>query len=165
MTNCAECGKTLGLFERNTYWNRQLQKGYLDMAKPLIGFSQGYRQILEYQNKKLCESCAYHVFFGEQFKQAVRESRRQAIVTDMVKSNDGVPKHLQLASKVAEEHGFVLKSESHSIFDGGGISMMMIFEKVIPTANETNFVNCTHCTSRYDANQYFKCPQCGAPTT
>ena len=151
--------------ERNTFWNRQLQKGYIDMAKPLVGFSQGYKEIPEYKGKKLCKLCAYSVWFEEQFKDSLKEGRRQVIIVDLVQSADGVLKHIQSASQVAEKYGYIFKSESHSVVFGGGISTMMFFEKVITTADETKFVNCRYCKTRYDANQFFKCPNCGSPTT
>lgn len=32
------------------------------------------------------------------------------------------------------------------------------------TEKEAHYVTCQYCETRYDANQYFKCPQCGSPT-
>jgi len=98
------------------------------------------------------------------FKEALEQGRRIVVIKDAVLSPDGIGKHIETYSKVAEKFGYAYKSETH-FPDAIGISLTLIFEKVIPTANETNFVNCEHCTTRYDANQYFKCPNCGSPTT
>jgi len=170
MTNCAKCGKGLNFFECHTYWNNQIKrKGYLDFAKVFMSNTKHCIQVPELKGKNLCLDCATNVYFGQQFKDALEQGRRQVIIQDVVQSADGISKHIESVQTAAEKYGYIFKQETHVVssygFGSGVINLTMSFEKVIPTANETNFINCTHCTSRYDANRYFKCPQCGAPTT
>jgi hypothetical protein len=153
---CAKCGKELrGFFEKHAWGS----SGFYDNFCP------------EYKGRKLCLPCIREIRNGKKpiptekhFKDALEEGRRIVVIKDAVMSADGIGKHIELYSHVAEKFGYVYKSETH-FPDAVGISLSIIFEKVIPTANETNFVNCEYCTARYDANLYFKCPQCGSPTT
>ena len=165
--NCALCRKKLNFFECQTYWNHQLRKGYLDIAKALIRNSKHAIQVPELKGKKLCIDCATEIYFGQQFKDALKQGKRQVIIQDVVQSADGIGKHIELVSQVAEKHDYLFKQETHTLnnygFGVGVISLTMVFEKVITTANETNFVNCKYCFTRYDANQFFKCPKCGSP--
>jgi len=125
-------------------------------------------QVPEFKGKTLCLDCASNLYFGRQFKGALEQGRRQAIIQDVVQSTDGISKHIEAVSTVAEKYGYIFKQETHVPnnygFGASIITLTMIFEKVTTTANETNFVSCQHCTTRYDANQYFKCPNCGAPS-
>lgn len=155
---CAKCGKELSWFERH---------------KVQSLFAKNHP---EFNGEKLCPSCISEVLkkdanvhngsiyakhYGPLFDEALKQGRRIVVVKDAVFSADGIGKHIENASEIAEKFGYVFKSETH-FPDSVGIACSFIFEKVIPTANETNFVNCEHCTTRYDANQYFKCPNCGA---
>jgi rubrerythrin len=157
---CAKCGKTLGFFDRHSAQAR---------------FAERHP---EFNGGKLCSSCISEIVkkecdahnesinakhYGPSFSKALEQGRRIVVVKDAVFSADGIGKHIEIVSKVAEEFGYAYKSETH-FPDSVGIACSFIFEKIIPTANETNFLNCENCTTRYDANQYFKCPNCGAPS-
>ena len=100
--------------------------------------------------------------YEKPFREAVDRGRRMVVVKDAVFSADGIGKHIEAYSISAEKYGYAFKSETH-FPDSVGIACSFIFEKIIQTASETNFVNCEYCKSRYDANQYFKCPQCSSP--
>jgi len=170
---CAKCGKELSWVICNSsvgYWNNQLRRGYLDIAKTLMGSTKHRIELPELKGKKLCVDCAIDIYFGQQFKDALEQGKRQAVIQDLVQTADGIGKHVESVSNVAEKYGYLFKQETHTLsgnygFGASAISMTMVFEKVVTTANETNFVSCKYCNARYDANQYFKCPQCGAPTT
>lgn len=161
MGNCAKCGKELSWLERN-----KVQ-------------SQFAKRHPEFNGEKLCFSCRNEIVkkeckahnaplyakqYGPSFEEALEEGRRIVVVKEAVFSPDGIGKHIDIISEVAEKYGYTFKSETH-FPDSIGIACSFIFERIIPKANETNFINCTHCATRYDANQYFKCPECGSPTT
>jgi hypothetical protein len=165
---CAKCGKELSWLE-----SKQDPK-YREKRAPQL--REKYPQFL---GKKICKPCMSEIMkkecdahnepiyvkrYGPSFSEALEQGRRIVVVKDAVLSADGIGKHIEIISKVAEKYGYAFKSETH-FPDSVGIACSFIFEKIIPTADETNFINCTHCTTRYDANQYFKCPQCGSPTT
>ncbi len=169
MGNCAKCGKELSWVICNTavgYWNNQLRKGYLDLPKGLMGNTKHRMELPEFKGKKLCIDCATDIYFGQQFRDALKQGKRQVVIQDLVQSADGVGKHIELLSNVAEKYGYLFKQQTHTLtenygFGASAISITMVFEKIITTINETNFINCSYCKSRYDANQYFKCPNCG----
>jgi hypothetical protein len=168
MGNCAKCGKELNFFECHNYWNNQIKnKGYLDFAKIFMSNTKHCIQVPEFKGKNLCLDCATDIYFGQQFKDALQQSKRQVVVQDVVQSADGLSKHMESVSSVAEKYGYLFKQETHVLgnygFGARVITLTMVFEKAITTANETNFVKCDYCTTRYDANQYFKCPKCGSP--
>ena len=96
------------------------------------------------------------------FQTASERGKRQVIISGAVPSIKRMEFFLETASKIGEDYGYILKQETHS----GGliIHLSMVFEKIVTTADQTNFVNCMYCTTRYDANQFFKCPHCGSPT-
>jgi len=150
---CALCGKTLDWRERNTvYWNRQLRDGYVK----IVGNKR--EECPEFKDKRLCLSCAWYEL---PFHHALKQGRRIVVISDEVMTADGVPKHIQKVSLIAEKYGYVFKQQSIL----GPNAFMMTFEKIVTTTNETNYINCKYCNTRYDANQYFKCPQCGSPNT
>ena len=100
--------------------------------------------------------------FEEPFSQADNDGKRMVTVTDVVFSEDGVGKHLKLHVESAEKYGYSFVS----LNQGNGqnmlklINMVMVFEK--KEIKPARFVECPHCTARFDANLYFKCPNCGA---
>lgn len=191
---CARCGKELGFRDKrkgfhltlfinslnaglfSEYEGRNVciscQRELLDSNgikyRGLYGLRQGMVRINELSAKDKPSQASKNPtknnpFFSKPFTDGLEQGKRIVVIKDAVFSADGIGKHISHYSEVAEEFGYVYKSETH-FPDAIGISLTMIFEKIIPTVNETNFVNCKHCTTRYDANQYFKCPQCGAPT-
>lgn len=163
MGSCAICGKELG-------WRERYQLHFdIDRVHP------------EYKDKKFCHGCFDEILrevrntqtlsfqqFQQQkleqpFKEALEEGRRVVVIRDAVLTSDGIGKHLEKTSRIAEKFGYIFKSESHtSDMFGNPNTFYMTFEKNTETQK---FVNCDHCTTRYDANQYFKCPKCGAPAT
>jgi hypothetical protein len=155
---CALCGKKLSWILR-----RQNPK----LKPKIIPEFQGDPEFLD---KKLCYDCLAKVRrsfaiegLEKPFKEGLELGKRIVVIKNPVRL-ESIGKQIEFYSKVAEKFGYVYKSETHSSdLEGLIYSLSIIFEKVIPTENETNFVNCQHCTTRYDANQYFKCPQCGAP--
>jgi len=151
---CAKCGKP--------YFLHPALKPYICRECGKTITEQEYSKIRAAKNPRLREGTPPAL--EAPFKDALGQARRIVVIKDAVFSADGIGKHIETYSRVAEKFGYVYKSETH-FPDSIGISLSIIFEKIIQTANETHFINCTHCTSRYDANQYFKCPQCGAPTT
>jgi hypothetical protein len=162
---CAKCGKELS-------WGERMQKPKFRAQIPPF---QGHPELLD---KKFCHECAPKVMqsleianLEKPFKEGLELGKRIVVIKNPVRLKsigklDSIGKQIEFYSKVAEKFGYVYKSETHSSDLEGLIhSLSIIFEKIIPTANETNFVNCDYCNTRYDANQYFKCPQCGAPAT
>jgi ssDNA-binding Zn-finger/Zn-ribbon topoisomerase 1 len=142
---CAECGKKLSYFsvgENQALW---LTPNML-MEYP------------QYKNKMFCRQCAILILTESPFREATEQGKRTLVVQDMVWSlfaDRG--KSLTAYANAAQKFGYRLKEMQ------GGI--LMVFEKAITTKDETWFVNCQYCKIRYDANQYFKCPQCGSPGT
>jgi len=177
MDNCAKCGKSLSWREKYAYWQRALKKGHL--IKP--GFLTNTKvPCPEFTGKKLCKPCMNGILKPVRYEmksqglsvqeinltfkfQKANEEGRRVVVQDAVFSADGIGKHLEKTSRIAEKFGYVFKSESHTSDMFGNPSIFyMTFEKNVEARK---FINCKHCTTRYDANQYFKCPRCGAPAT
>jgi hypothetical protein len=96
--------------------------------------------------------------FEEPFRDADEHGKRIVTINDSVLSADGIGKHLKIHTEAAGKYGYSLinMTQTPSQFC---IFMAMVFEKKEIT--QTKFVNCSYCKSRYDANQYFKCPNCG----
>jgi len=186
---CAKCGKKLSWLEskQNPKYREnhapQFRERYPQFVGKKICKPCNAELVRGYDSQRKmykCQYCGQEYRFGHScfemqpqkvkdhyekpFKEALEQGKRIVVVKDAVLSADGIGKHIETYSKCAEKHGYAFKSETH-FPDSVGIACSFIFEKIIPTADETNFINCAHCTSRYDANQYFKCPQCGAPTT
>jgi DNA-directed RNA polymerase subunit RPC12/RpoP len=142
MGNCAKCGKELSWLERNSV-SRQRH------------FAEKHP---EFNGEKLCSSCmneiakkARALLYAKQyestFEKALEQGKRIVVVKDAVFSSDGIGKHIEIISKVAEKYGYTFKSETH-FPDSFSIACSFIFEKITLTASETNFINCTHCTIR-----------------
>lgn len=96
--------------------------------------------------------------FEKPFKDADEEGKRIVTINDSVLSADGIGKHLKIHSEAAGKYGYSLVNMTQTPAQFC-IFMSMVFEKKEITPK---FVTCTYCKSRYDANQYFKCPNCGA---
>jgi hypothetical protein len=166
---CARCGKELSWFERHGHWNSTLKKGFIQY---------NYKQIVEcpeYKSKELCWSCVRGLFLTgtmqrtanaeEQFKEALQLDKRTLIITDHLPPRLSPKawnkeKRLTTYTDTATRFGYSLKQ----ITEDRDANTTMVFEKTATTTNETNFVNCKYCKTRYNASQYFKCPQCGSPT-
>lgn len=87
------------------------------------------------------------------FKQAQQQGKRQIIIKNL-------STQIPTFTDIAQKFGYSLKQVENE-----NDTSTMIFEKVTTTISETNFVNCKYCKTRYNANEYFKCPHCGSPTT
>jgi hypothetical protein len=124
----------------------------------------------EFFGKQLCAECTTELTnivrekeavmkLEQPFKEADEKGKRLVTINDSVLSEDGIGKHLELHTEAAQKYGysFISLTQTPAQFV---IYMSMVFEKKEITP--TKFVTCTYCHSRYDANQYFKCPNCGA---
>lgn len=92
------------------------------------------------------------------FVEADKQGRRMVTINDSVLSADGIGKHLKIHTEAAQKYGYSLVNVTQTPAQFV-IFMSLVFEKKEMTPK---FVNCHYCKSRYDANQYFKCPNCGA---
>jgi hypothetical protein len=100
-----------------------------------------------------------HLKFEAPFIEAEKQGKRMVTINDSVLSADGIGKHLKLQTEAAQKYGYSLVNVTQTPAQFC-IFMVMVFEKKEITP--TKFVNCSYCKSRYDANQYFRCPNCGA---
>jgi len=95
------------------------------------------------------------------FKEALEQGRRTVIINNTATNP-------QWMAKIADKYGFAIKQVNQTgtmpFFSSVPI-YMIIAEKVMTTEKETKFINCSYCQTRYDSNEYFKCPQCGSPTS
>ena len=122
----------------------------------------------EFFGKRLCNDCfnelkvipySGETKWGIPFRDADKIGKRIVTINDAVLSADGIGKHLKIHTEAAGKYGYSLNHMTQTP-DQFCIFMTMVFEKKEITP--TKFVNCSYCKSRYDANQYFKCPNCGA---
>ena len=97
--------------------------------------------------------------FESPFMEAEKQGKRMVTINDSVLSEDGIGKHLKIHTEAAQKYGYSLLSVTQTPARFV-IYMSLVFEKkdIMPT----KFVTCNYCKSHYDANQYFKCPNCGA---
>lgn len=100
-----------------------------------------------------------HLQFEAPFIEAEEQGRRMVTINDSVLSADGIGKHLKLHTEAAQKYGYSFISLTQTPAQYV-IYMSLVFEK--KEMKPTKFVNCLHCNARYDANQYFKCLNCGA---
>jgi hypothetical protein len=93
------------------------------------------------------------------FKEGIEQGKRIVTINDSVLSEDGIGKHLKLYTDAAQKYGYSFISLNQTPAQYV-IFMAMVFE--IKEGLIPKFVNCSHCQSRYNSNEYFKCPNCGA---
>jgi hypothetical protein len=147
---CAICGKKQGWSERIGFEGirSNVRSVALIMERP------------QYKNKTFCLSCIATEMVELPFREAEKYGRRnvifQDVLVDLMKDKG---QRLASYTHYAEKHGYTLKQVSETA------DTLMTFERIVTTKDQTNFVNCQYCKTRYDANQYFKCPQCGSPNT
>lgn len=93
------------------------------------------------------------------FIEAEEQGKRAITINDSVLSADGIGKHLKIHTEAAQKYGYslvnVIQTPAKYI-----IYLSLIFEK--KEIKLTKFVNCSHCNARFDSNEYYKCPNCGA---
>jgi len=151
---CEICGRKLGWFGENA---------------PLTFQQYFLKEHPEYKNKTYCSQCGMMEAIERPFREAEKEGRRNIIVQDAIQNRIAdKTKRLTLYTDMAQKYSYTLKNVSESAaFFGGQLlsSILMTFDRSVTTKDQTNFVNCQYCKTRYDANYYFKCPQCGSPTT
>ena len=146
---CAKCGKQVRWFSK--IWEKQ-------------------DSFPEFYGKTLCVDCHTELDVSAPQKEVVTElknpfrdadeqGKRIVTINDAVLSEDGIGKHLKLHTEAAEKYGYSLTNMTQTPAQFC-IYMSMIFEK--KEMKSTRFVNCSYCKARYDANQYYKCPNCGA---
>ena len=125
----------------------------------------------EFYGKFLCNSCTVDLQLSQgsdvpisekPFKDADEQGKRIVTINDLVLSPDGIGKHLKIHTEAAGKYGYSLINMTQNP-DQFCIYMALVFEKKEITP--TKFVNCSYCKSHYDANKYFKCPNCGALLT
>ena len=92
------------------------------------------------------------------FIEADNQGKRMVTINDSVLSADGIGKHLKIHTEAAQKYGYSLVNVTQTPAQYV-IYMSLVFEKA---GKPTKFVSCLHCSVRYDANEYFKCPNCGA---
>jgi hypothetical protein len=149
VTKCEVCGKEESWF-----------------AMPLIKLN-GKKACKECWNRSISEEQKQRMtdIYSKPFIEADREGRRIVTVSDTVFSVDGIEKHLKLHMAAAQNYGYAYKSMNQ--FQNlnqfiNTIQITIVFEKEV-TAKPASYINCDHCHTKFDVNQYYKCPQCGAP--
>lgn len=100
-----------------------------------------------------------HLKYETPFMEAEKQGKRMITLNDSVLSEDGIGKHLKLHTDAAQKYGYSLLNVTQTPARYV-IYMSLVFEK--KEMKLTKFVDCLHCKAHYDANQYFKCPNCGA---
>ena len=96
--------------------------------------------------------------FESPFMEAKKQGKQIVTINDSVLSEDGIGKHLKIHTEAAQKYGYSLLNVTQTPAQFV-IYMSLVFEKKDML---TKFVTCNYCKSHYDANQYFKCPNCGA---
>ncbi|MGA3190918.1 MAG: hypothetical protein ABSD73_00210 [Candidatus Bathyarchaeia archaeon] len=127
------------------------------------------KQHPEYKGKKFCRECMVKETAERQFREA-QDGKTAFIQDDAQTVLQDRQKRLTIYTDVAAKFGYTFKQIEDAAYNRSAYSIpvqihpaTMIFEKAIATNKETNFLNCQYCKTRYDTNQYFKCPQCGSP--
>jgi hypothetical protein len=152
-TECAKCGKRV----RWLCWTWDKGDSFPEFfGKNLCNDCYVELERVWRQNKAITE-------LEIPFREADGQGKRMVTVNDSVLSEDGIGKHLKLHTEAAQKYGYSLINITQTPARYV-IYMSMVFEKKEMTT--ARFIICSYCKARYDANQYFKCPNCGGlPTT
>ena len=157
---CARCGKKFGLFEVKKEWLRT-------------------RVGKEYFKKKVCMKCYEELQKELQKKMEELEERRKHEPTcdkcvyfgENVEYGDigiFVPKYIGVTTHYCKKFGFELfypfeeAKTCKSFLTPEQYKEKALKGELVEKEKETRYVVCEYCGTRYDANKYSRCPNCGA---
>jgi DNA-directed RNA polymerase subunit RPC12/RpoP len=150
---CARCGKKLNWTEKHARGN----------ANPVYRVWQHHP---EYKGRRFCRECQEEFFKEEARKPLCLNCGYGKVIDHIDAFGDSVYSSQSLScrkfSMDVKGRGESEAPNCKSFIPKEEYKEKALKGELLP---EKDYLTCQYCKTHYDANQYFKCPRCGSPTT